>query len=57
MELALDEQDKTRWKSFIDGFQTPRFRVKQEEYFKSNLIQKNSLKWRADLQNRIWMIP
>jgi len=36
MKLALDEQDRIRWKSFIDGFQTTRFRGIQEAYFKSN---------------------
>ena len=57
IKLALYEQDRIGWKSFIDGFHTTRFRGIQEVYFKSNLIQKSSLKWKSDLQNRIWRIP
>jgi len=41
MKLALVEQDKIGWKSFIDAFQTTKFRAIKKEYFKSNLIQKN----------------
>jgi len=51
------EQDRFGWKSFLDGFQTKRFRGIQEVYYKSNLIRKSSLKWKSDLQNRIWRIP
>jgi len=40
MKLALDEQDRIGWKSFIDGFQATRFRGIQEAYFKSNHTKK-----------------
>ena len=53
----MNEQDRIGWKSFIDGFLTIRFRGIQEVCFKSNLIQNSSLKWKSDLQNRIWRIP